>query len=89
MTQTLTSFVGYDKDGHFVHYCACGAWGDFGYDVRLLKGQFGKWYCREHRPVGDLTAPSPTLPPPSASKVPAAVADDDRDDRDLQMLLDL
>jgi hypothetical protein len=84
-------FVGYNKDGHFVHYCACGKWGDFGYDVHLLKGQLGKWYCREHRPVGDLTAPPSPLPPPSAPepKVPAAVADDDRADRDLQMLLDL
>lgn len=44
-------FVGYDKDGHFVHYCHCGKWGDFGYGVRLLKGELGVWYCKEHAPV--------------------------------------
>jgi hypothetical protein len=88
--QHAPSFVGYDKNGHFVHYCRCGAWADYGFDVRLLQGQFGTWYCREHRPVDDSTAPPPTLPPPSApGPVPAAVADDDREDRDLQMLLDL
>jgi hypothetical protein len=89
--QHAPGFVGYDKDGHFVHYCACGRWGDFGYGVRLLHGQLGTWYCREHRPVDDSTAPLPLpLPPPPAPepKVPAAVADDG-EDRDLQMLLDL
>jgi hypothetical protein len=40
--------------------------------------------------VDDSTAPPPLpSPPPSASKVPAAVIEDDREDRDLQMLLDL
>jgi hypothetical protein len=90
--QRAPGFVGYSKDGHFVHYCHCGKEASFGYGVSVRQGQFGKWYCREHRPVGDLTAPSPALlPPPPAPepKVPAAVGDDDREDRDLQMLLDL
>jgi hypothetical protein len=34
----------------FLHYCHCGKWGAFGYNVRLLKGQEGSWYCREHKP---------------------------------------
>ncbi len=44
-------FVGYDADGHFVHYCRCGAWGDFGYGVHLRKDELGTWYCRAHRPT--------------------------------------
>jgi DNA N-6-adenine-methyltransferase (Dam) len=35
-------FVGYDKDGRFVHYCHCGEWGAFGYGVFLSRGQLGK-----------------------------------------------
>jgi hypothetical protein len=90
--QHAPGFVGYDKDGHFVHFCYCGTEASFGFNVSLRNGQLGTWYCREHRPVGDLTAPPPSpLPPPPAPepKVPAAVGDDDREDRDLQMLLDL
>jgi hypothetical protein len=43
-------FVGYDKDGHFVHYCHCGAWAPYGYGVSQIHGKLGEWYCREHRP---------------------------------------
>jgi hypothetical protein len=50
-------FVGYDKDGHFVHYCACGLEASFGYGVSLRAGKLGTWYCREHRP------PEPIEPP--------------------------
>lgn len=39
------------EGGIFEHYCCvCGRWGAFGYDVDLLKGQLGRWYCGEHRP---------------------------------------
>jgi hypothetical protein len=32
--------------------CAvCGKPAPFGFDVSLLKGKIGTWYCREHRPV--------------------------------------
>ena len=35
----------------FAHYCVtCGRWGAFGYDVDVLKGRLGRWYCNEHRP---------------------------------------
>ena len=33
-----------------MHFCPCGQWGYFGYDVALLRGQLGTWYCAEHRP---------------------------------------
>jgi len=35
----------------FLHFCVeCGRFGPYGYGVRLRAGQFGRWYCREHRP---------------------------------------
>jgi hypothetical protein len=43
-------FVGNDKDGHFVHYCHCGKWGDFGYGVSLRRNKLGVWFCRDHKP---------------------------------------
>jgi len=61
-------FAGYDKAGHFVHYCACGKWGAFGVDVSLCAGKFGTWYCAEHRPKADQPPPPggapPAVPPP-------------------------
>jgi len=33
----------------FMHYCHCGRWGAFGYDVDLVHGKTGRWYCTEHR----------------------------------------
>ena len=30
------------------HYCHCGEWGAFGFNVSLRKGQLGTWYCAEH-----------------------------------------
>jgi hypothetical protein len=34
-----------------LHFCVeCGRFGPYGYGVRLLAGQLGRWYCREHRP---------------------------------------
>jgi hypothetical protein len=37
--------------GVLLHFCAeCGRFGPFGYDVRLRRGELGRWYCREHRP---------------------------------------
>ena len=45
-----TNGLVYYDDGLFQHYCQCGRWGAFGVDVSPLKGQFGTWYCSEHRP---------------------------------------
>jgi hypothetical protein len=37
----------------FLHFCAeCGAYGAFGYGVKLRAGQLGRWYCAAHRPLG-------------------------------------
>jgi hypothetical protein len=41
-------FVGYDSERRFQHYCACGAWGAYGYGAK--DGKLGEWYCAEHRP---------------------------------------
>jgi hypothetical protein len=47
----MSSFVGYDDAGHFVHGCeVCGIDAPFGYRVALRKGELGRWFCREHRP---------------------------------------
>jgi hypothetical protein len=43
-------FVGYDKDGHFVHYCHCGKFGPFGFGCFPREGKLGTWYCMEHKP---------------------------------------
>jgi hypothetical protein len=43
-------FVGWDKDGRFIHYCHCGEWAPYGYNVSVRHGRLGQWYCREHRP---------------------------------------
>ena len=40
-------------DGPFVHACYCGKWGFFGYDVMLMKGRTGTWFCAEHRPADE------------------------------------
>jgi len=42
-----------DDNGPFVHACYCGKWGYFGYDVMLLKGRTGTWFCAEHRPANE------------------------------------
>jgi hypothetical protein len=35
----------------FDHRCsACGQPARFGYDVRLLRGETGRWFCAAHRP---------------------------------------
>ena len=43
-------FVGHDSEGRFVHYCWCGKDAGLGYDVKLTKGQFGTWFCKDHKP---------------------------------------
>jgi len=43
-------FVGYDENGHFVHYCKCGAWGGKSVGAHITKGQLGEWFCPEHFP---------------------------------------
>jgi hypothetical protein len=50
MSAQHNTFVDYDADGRFVHYCHCGKWGSFGYGVSLRNGKLGRWYCSEHRP---------------------------------------
>ena len=42
-----------DDGGPFVHACYCGKWGFFGYDVMLMKGRTGTWFCAEHRPADE------------------------------------
>jgi len=42
-------FIGYDYEGHFMHYCHCGEWAAFGSGYFPRKGQFGVWTCREHK----------------------------------------
>jgi hypothetical protein len=42
-----------DDGGPFVHACYCVRWGFFGYDVMLMKGRTGTWFCAEHRPVDE------------------------------------
>lgn len=34
----------------FVHYCRCGEWGPYGFDVSLRTGRPGTWYCGKHLP---------------------------------------
>jgi len=41
----------FDKAGHFVHRCYCGKRGTLGFDVNLLNGKLGTWYCGEHKPA--------------------------------------
>lgn len=50
MDGSKPGFVGYDKDGHFLHYCHCGKWGAHGYNVNRSAGLLGDWYCFEHKP---------------------------------------
>ena len=42
-----------DDGGPFVHACYCGKWEFFGYDVMLMKGRTGTWFCAEHRPADE------------------------------------
>jgi hypothetical protein len=40
-----------ERDGLVLHFCVeCGAWGAFGYGVKLRAGELGRWYCAAHRP---------------------------------------
>ncbi len=43
-------FVGFDADGRFLHFCACGAEASFGYNVSLQEGKLGQWFCLDHQP---------------------------------------
>ena len=45
-----SGFVGIDHDGHFLHYCHCGAWAEYGFNVSYRDGKLGQWYCTTHRP---------------------------------------
>lgn len=44
------SFVGYDHEGRFIHFCHCGKWGAYSVGYFPAKGRYGVWYCKEHRP---------------------------------------
>jgi hypothetical protein len=48
-------FVGFDEQGRFVHYCFCGAWGAFGFGTNRKADppDLGRWYCGEHKHLGD------------------------------------
>lgn len=37
--------IGFDKDGRFVHFCACGRWASYGVGVAIKEGSFGTWFC--------------------------------------------
>ena len=38
-------FVGYSREGHFIHYCQCGAWASNSEGTALLKDRPGNWWC--------------------------------------------
>jgi len=53
--------------------CAiCGGQAPFGVGVRLLRGEIGKWYCRDHRPVKAAKPESVQTKP--ATQIPNAKA---------------
>jgi hypothetical protein len=41
----LAGFVGYDEEGHFLHYCKCGKWGSISVGASVRTGKLGTWYC--------------------------------------------
>gem|GEM_PF-6975374 len=43
---------------HLCDHPGCERFGAWGYGVRLQKGQRGRWYCAEHRPVEPREKPS-------------------------------
>jgi hypothetical protein len=51
----------------------CGKWGFFGYDVMLMKGRTGRWFCAEHQPADEagleplLRSPTPNTSSPVES----------------------
>jgi hypothetical protein len=50
VTKIGPGFVGFGADGRFLHYCHCGRWGGWGFNVNRAAGELGQWYCDEHRP---------------------------------------
>jgi len=36
----------------FLHYCHCGQWGLYGFEVRMRAGKMGTWFCGKHKPGG-------------------------------------
>jgi hypothetical protein len=61
-------FVGFDEQGRFIHYCHCGAWAAYGYNVSVRHGRLGQWYCREHRPPDQQ--PQPQAPRVETTPLP-------------------
>jgi hypothetical protein len=43
--------------GPFIHYCHCGKWASFGFNVNLRDGKEGTWRCFEHRSLRTEAAP--------------------------------
>jgi hypothetical protein len=56
--------------------CWCGASACYGEGVKLIKGELGKWTCRQHVPPGFLPAPSGTGGMAAPPAPPAAFATD-------------
>jgi hypothetical protein len=46
-------FVGYSREGHFIHFCHCGRYAGHGSGTNLLKERFGKWLCDQHKKEKD------------------------------------
>jgi hypothetical protein len=47
LSRHRAGFVGYDDEGHFLHYCQCGAWATNSEQTALLKDRPGKWWCHQ------------------------------------------
>jgi hypothetical protein len=55
-----------DGQGPFEHYCWCGAWGTYGYGVKLRDGIPGEWFCADHRPDPPSQKPAQSAAPADA-----------------------
>jgi hypothetical protein len=42
-------FVGYNREGHFIHYCHCGKEAGYGFEVNLRSDKLGVWFCGTHK----------------------------------------
>ena len=60
-------FVGYDKAGHFVHYCHCGKWGAHGDGVSLLRGPVRSVVLQRTHTKAASSAPAAAAAPNAAA----------------------
>ncbi len=58
LTDSRRGFVGYDKEGRFVHYCHCGKWGSISIGASTLHDKLGTWFCQEHHPNERFRGPA-------------------------------